>query len=252
MYSCLRKVTDYRHKLQSALAETTSDPLPTSLVELRTSFRRRLVKFRQLQGRYQPEATTLIAQQPATAMDIEGIQNVQLFLPSSLPPELRAVCSQRLVSMETELRIGQCHDSLVQLRTKLIAQARLYKHKYVNVRHQGPNTRSRNMLSRIDSKIKDFSAKYRRAFEALATLDPDGSFGWQSDLLKLGQWDARRLNEPELPDAPTHARALELQSRTLLNGDAVPEGHRTISWIWRGSIKDNSASSDPQNEFNEG
>jgi hypothetical protein len=34
--------------------------------------------------------------------------------------------------METELRIGQCRDSLAQLRTKLNAQARLLKHKYIS------------------------------------------------------------------------------------------------------------------------
>ena len=77
-----------------------------------------------------------------TDVDVDTIQDTPLYLPSSLPPETLSACSKRLVSMETELRIGQCRDSLVQLRTKLNAQARLLKYKYVHVRHQAPNTRS--------------------------------------------------------------------------------------------------------------
>ena len=140
--------------------------------------------------------------------------------------------------MEKDLRVGQCRDSLAQLRTKLNAQARLIKYKYVNVRHQMPNTRSRNLLNRISTKIETAAAKYRRALTALQALDQCGSSEWCSEFLELRNQDVRGLSEAALPKAATQERAEELQARTLLNGDVVPEGNRTVSWIWRGSLKD--------------
>jgi hypothetical protein len=141
--------------------------------------------------------------------------------------------------MEKRLRIGQCRDSLTQLRTKLTAQARLLKYKFVHVRNQGPNTRSRNLLNRNTTKIAAIAAKYRHAFSALHVLGPDGS-GWSSEFWELGQQDVRCFAEAELPEAPTEERVEELHARTLLNGGVEPEGNRKVSWIWRGSLKDGS------------
>jgi hypothetical protein len=152
--------------------------------------------------------------------------------------------------MEKELRIGQCRDSLSQLRTKLTAQARLVKYKYVHVRHQAPNTRSRNLLNRIDTKIGVIAAKYRHAFLMLQALDPSVTSEWRSEFQELKKRDVRSLSQPELPDAPTQERAEELHARTLLNGGVMPEGNRTISWIWRGSSQDGSG--DRGGEYNKG
>jgi hypothetical protein len=139
--------------------------------------------------------------------------------------------------MEKELWIGQCRDSLVQLRTKLTAQARLLKYKYVHVRHQVPNTRSQNLLNRNNLKIEAVATKYRHALKMLQALDPGGGSDWCSEFLELRKQDVRCLSEAELPDAPTPERADELRARTLLNGGALPEGNRTVSWIWRGLLK---------------
>ena len=234
------------------LASVTSDLLPTSAIELRTAFRRRLVKFRQLQIQYQPETVSLLAQLPETSADVSDVQTVPLYLPSSLPPNVLDKCSERLVSMETELRIGQCRDSLAQLRTKLTAQARLLKYKYVHVRHQASNTRSRNLLNRVKAKIDVAAAKYRHALSTLEALDTEGRLGWRSEFLELRNQDIRAMSQAELPDAPTQQRAEELQGRTLLNGNVVPEGNRTVSWIWRGSFKENSETQDGPNEYSEG
>jgi hypothetical protein len=154
--------------------------------------------------------------------------------------------------METELRVGQCRDSLVQLRTKLNAQARLLKYKYVHVRNQAPNTRSRGLVNRINEKIVVISAKYRCAFTMLCVLDPCATSEWRSEFLELKRQDVRGLSQADLPKAPTRERAEELQARTLLNGSAVPEGNRTVSWIWRGSLKANSEGQSGHDEYGEG
>lgn len=231
---------------------TTSGLLPVSVVELRTLFRRRLIKFRQLQVQYQPEVTFLLAQTPATDQDLNRIHEAPFILPSSLPPEALSKCSQRLVSMEKELRIGQCRDSLARLRTKLTAKARLLKHKFVHVRHQGPNTRARNLLNRIGEKIDTIAAKYRHALVALQALDQCSGSAWRSEFLELKKQDVRCLSEVELPGAPTKERAIELQARTLLSGNVTPEGNRTVSWVWRGSVNGGPEDQGGQEEYGEG
>lgn len=174
-----------------------------------------------------------------------------LLLPSSLPSETLSGCSKRLVLMEKELRTGQCRDSLARLRTTLTAQARILNYKSVHVRHQAQNTRSRNLLNRINAKIDAIAAKYRRAFTALQALDTCGESEWRSEFLELRKQDIRCLSQAELPDAPTQERAEELHTRTLLNG-ATPEGNRTVSWIWRGSLKTSSEDQAGNDGHNEG
>ena len=238
-YFAMELIGMFRRKLQIELMSTKSEPLPTAVVELRTLFRRRLVKFRELQAKYQPETVSLLARLPSTGQDPDSVHETPLLLPSSLPPEALSKCSARLLSMEKRLRIGQCRDSLAQLRTKLTAQARLLKHKFVHVRNQAPNTRSRNLLNRNSTKIAAIAAKYRHAFSMLCILDPGGS-EWSSEFKELGKQDVRCFAEAELPNAPTQERMEELHARTLLNGGVEPEGNRTVSWIWRGSLKDGS------------
>jgi len=234
------------------LASATSEVLPTSVVEFRTSFRRRFVKFRQLQAQYQPEVLSLLSQLPATSMDPSAIHETLLYLPSSLPANIRSKSSTRLAFMEKELRLGQCRNSLNQLRTRLTAQSRLIKYKYINVRHQGPNTRSRGFLNLVSTKIDAATTKYRHAFAAVQVLDQSGESEWRSTFLELRDQDVRGLAEAELPDAPTRERAEELQARSLLKGGAMPEGNRTVSWIWRGSIKGSSGDQGGQDEYGEG
>jgi len=241
-----------RRKLRAALISTTSDLPSTSVIELRTAYRRRFVKFRQVQVQYQPEVAPLLGQLPPTSMDPDNIHDAPIYLPSSLPPDVLRRCSTRLVLMETELRIGQCRDCLVQLRTKLNAQARLLKHKYVNVRHQASNTRSRNLLNRINAKIDVVATKYRHAFASLQALDQREEPEWRSEFLELGNQDVRGMSEAELPKAPTRERAQDLQARSLLNNNIVPEGNRTISWIWRGSLKEGLGDQSGQDEYGEG
>ena len=188
----------------------------------------------------------MLSQLSPTDTDTEFIHDASLYLPSMLPPDVLDECSRRLIAMETELRVGQCRDSLAQLRTKLHALARLLKHKYVNVRHQVPNTRSRDLINRMNTKIEAIATKYRNAFARLQVLDRCEQSEWRKEFLELKSQDVRGLSEAELPDAPTQERSAELQARSLLSGGAVPEGNRKVSWIWRGSLGDG------QGEFSEG
>lgn len=241
-----------RRKLQAALASVASGPPPTAVIELRTSYRRRFVKFRQLQTQFQPEVTHLLNQLPPASTDPDVIHDCPLYLPSALSADTRQSCSEKLVSMEKELRIGQCRDSLVQLRIKLNAKARLLNHKFVNVRHQLPNTRSQDLLSRTSTRIGAIAAKYCNSLTRLRDLDKDKMSKWRSEFLDLTGDDLRALAEPEPPKAATQERARELQERSLLNGNKLPEGYRTVSWVWRGSVGSDLEDQDGQSDYSEG
>ena len=211
--------------MQAALASSTSELLPTSVVELWMAFRRCLVRFHQLQVHYQPEVVPLLAQLPLIGQDPDTLHETPLFLPSSLPSETLSKCSRRLVSMEKELQIGQCCDSLAQLHIKLTAQAHLLKYKFVHVRHQVPNTRARNLLNCVNDKIEVFVAKYCHVLAMLGALDECGASAWRSEFFELRKQDVCCLSQVELPNAPTQEHAEELHARTLLNGGVTAEGN---------------------------
>ena len=136
--------------------------------------------------------------------------------------------------MEKELRLGQCQDALSSLRLHLHSKSRLLKDKFVNVRHQGPHTKSRELVNRVSARISASADKYRAARSALDALDPDPVASWRHKLLILQAKDIRGMSESKLPDHPDPERAKAIQARTLLSGGVFPQGGQTLSWIWRG------------------
>ena len=91
--------------------------LPAEVIDQRTAFRDRLLKFRHLQRHFQPEVAPLLTGLgilPSTAaQDSEDdVHNSSLLLPSSLPPDILTATSPKLVRMERDLRLGQCQDAL--------------------------------------------------------------------------------------------------------------------------------------------
>ena len=191
---------------------------------------------------YQPELG-LIPSSPDN-----DVTDISLFLPSSLSHNIRPKCSPRLVTMEKDLRLGQCYDVLSSLRLQLHSRSRLLKDKYVNVCHQDPNTKSRGLLNRVSAQILAAIDKYTIAHSALDMLDPDPSAPWWAELLTLHTKDIHGVSEPSLPDNPDPEHASAILARTLLNGGAFPEGNHTTLWIWRGT----PTSTDAASGYNEG
>ena len=216
--------------------------LPTSAIELRTTLRRQLTKFRDLQHIYQPDLG-LIPPSPG-----EDVVDVPLFLPSTLSDAARFKCPPKLVAMEKEIRLGQCYDTLSSLRHHLHSRSRLLKDKYVNVQSQGPNTKSQGLVDRTAAQISAAADRYTTAHSALKALDTDPRAQWRAELLVLHKKDIRAISEPSPPSHPDPARASAILARTLLSGGVLPEGNRTQSWIWRGA----PTSADAGGGYNEG
>ena len=218
------------------------DNLRSSTIEQRTDFRRQLARFRELQRVYQPELNL----DPLSPND--DVLDAALFLPSSLSRDAQSQCNPRLVAMEKDLRLGQCYDALDSLRMHLHSKSRLLKDKYVNVRHQGPNTKSRDLINAVSSRIAVAADRYSIAYPALCALDKDPAAKWRTELHVLNASDIRGVSEPSLPDHPDPERASAILARRLLNGGAHPEGNHMPSWIWRGAPTSDGAVSG----YNEG
>ena len=214
--------------MRATLAQYGQSELPVSVIEQRTMLRRQLAKFRNLQAVYQPELATI------NAPPDDNVTEVSLCLPSSLSPEKRVNCAPRLLLMEKELRLGQCQDALSSLRLNLHSRSRMLKDKYLNVRHQSANTRSRGLLDRVSARISACVDKYSAARSALDILDPNPMASWRRELLILEAKDIRGMSEPKPPNHPDPERASAIQARSLLNGGVFPDGGQTLSWIWRG------------------
>ena len=217
--------------------------LPAEVIEQRIAFRDHLSKFRRLQRHFQPEVIPVLASQDillsATTQDGEDdIQNTPLLLPSSLSQDILAKTSPKLIRMERDLRLGQCQDALSQLRHHLHSRARILKDKYVNVRHQIPNTRSRSLLDRVSTKIDALASKYKTAYASLLVLDSDVNAKWRSELQPLHQHDIRSMAGDDLMPSNSTQQSKITPGCSSLPGGIPSEGNRTVSWIWRGALDD--------------
>ena len=127
-----------------------------------------------------PRAVGMLAEDPECRTDVELVEEVRLGLPSEIGAMHRdAVCSPRLQEIEARLREAQCRDALQDIRNKLHTIDHLLIYKRTQVRHQGPNTRTREEISLEDTRKGRAVGRYRRARRAklalsVHTLKPNG------------------------------------------------------------------------------
>ncbi len=181
-----------------------------------------------------PSALAILAEDPTARLDVELLENVRLGLPSDINDTHRSrVCSTHIQGIEERLQEAQCHDALQDLRNKLYALAHLHKYKKVNVRHQGANTRARADIHKQEERRDYAAATYRRARRAKLALSGPGD--WERTLRELRDCDIRHMSD----DDPIQAA-----KRRKKDTPGVGEGHRTMSWIWRGADGDNESATD--------
>jgi hypothetical protein len=119
-------------------------------------------------------------------------ENVPLFLPSALPPDVRTASDMTRVSrMETRLRLAEARDALTDIRRLRRSIQWLWQFKKVNLSGMGnrPNTKSLTIYMRMNDQVNRAANKYRKARSALLVLDPYGA--WQERLKELRKEDIR-------------------------------------------------------------
>ncbi|EMD33448.1 hypothetical protein CERSUDRAFT_57000 [Gelatoporia subvermispora B] len=170
-------------------------------------------------------------------------ENVALYLPSQIAiAETRVtLCGKFLIKIEEDLRVGQAHDALDDLRRQLRNRMFANQFKVKNVVGQHPLTRARKWQATIDDRVIVAKHNYRRARAALLTLRGPGH--WEEELQELLDDDVRALNERALTEqekanrahmlqAVGHPNAEEVLSQRVDGTVQLGEGQRTISWIW--------------------
>ncbi|KAH9890400.1 hypothetical protein C8Q73DRAFT_652264 [Cubamyces lactineus] len=222
---------------QWTLSDDAKAATPSRLPELherRTSLRRKIQKFRDLQGIYMAAASLVLAEDPACRTDVQEVEKIRLGLPSEISQSRRdAVCGPRLQEIEARLREGQCRGVLQELRSKLHTIHQLYTYKKLNVRNQGPNTRARASITHQEAGKARAIRKYRHARRAKLAICGPGE--WERELKPLEDGDIRGLEE----DDPCSTKKKRKRKHGAVNDPA--EGRRRMSWIWHSADQDGSA-----------
>ncbi|EDR12084.1 uncharacterized protein LACBIDRAFT_324502 [Laccaria bicolor S238N-H82] len=158
----------------------------------------------------------------------ERPEAIKLWLPSAIAHDLDNLCDMRLLNIEWQLREAQAHDALDELRESLRVCSYLYIDKDRFQFGQYMNTRSRTVISRVQTKVNASAAKYRVACAALTYLAPPLSkMGWVLDFPNLKDGDVHGLKDPEDDHLARRKPGKPKSDRSVPS-----EGHRTISWIW--------------------
>ena len=139
-------------------------------------------------------------------------KDVPLFLPSQL--NSRAACPHTLEIIELQLREGQAHNALNELRQGLQSHTYMLKFKDHFLHGQGANTQAHNCVKALDAKINSAAAKYHVGYRSFTTLSESlGHVSWKEKLCPLADADICALTD---------------------TFDLRPgEGRRKVSWIWR-------------------
>lgn len=192
-------------------------------MQRRRALRTRITKFRTLQAVYMPAGLAILGEDDKASLEVEHVEGVRLGLPSDFKATHRQrACEDKLARIESQLRTAQCNDALQDLRNKLHTLSHLYLYRKKNVRGQGGNTRARTNQNAQEGHKDRAVEKYRRARRALFDLHGPGR--WEDRLQVLRDEDVRHM----IDDDPDTAK----KKRKRKDGPA--EGHRVMSWIWRG------------------
>jgi len=139
---------------------------------------------------------------------------IKLWLPSHLDAAERdSLCLGGVIAGERELRFGQLHDALDELRrARRIRRGLIIFHKVqLTGEGQKTQTKSRTVVHTIQERINRSVQRYRAARDALLQLDPSGS--WR-DLY------------PTLEDRDNRGPGKEPEEVRTSDGQYAP------SWIW--------------------
>ena len=215
------------------------------LQEKRNALLTRIHNWREVQFIYTPHVVSLISQAlyPDTNAPAVSIppapetlpENIPLFLPSSLPADVRALPElQKICQLERRLREPQADDALADIRRQRRVIQGLWHFKCLNMSGIGnkPNTRMISLYRRFDNKTDRAAEKYRSAWRALSILDPNGSW-------------SMRFKELKKEDISGPGKEPDDTSTT--------NSHFQLSWIWlvpRVSGLSNAETTIGKDEFN--
>jgi hypothetical protein len=133
--------------------------------------------------------------------------------------------------MEAKLRIGQCDNSLVSLRSRLHAKRFLIGFRNENVTGQIQATKARTLIGQVGERVEGYAKRYRKGQAALRALKGEAT---HPHLRELKPEDVRLDGDNEESDVAARKKLSMIGSG---KGVRVPRNapgtsRRIMSWIW--------------------
>ncbi|KAH6893986.1 hypothetical protein BKA70DRAFT_1320196 [Coprinopsis sp. MPI-PUGE-AT-0042] len=173
-------------KVEIETTKLNTSKQKADLEEKRTALKRRILQWRQVQLASTPSVATLLpVLDGSEASDVTAAEDIPLYLPSSFPPHLR-LDIQSVAEKEKRLREAQADDALanIRLQRRIITGLTAFKKLQLGGAGNKPNTRVRTLHNRIQLKIRKAANRYRKAREALESLDAGGLWGFRLQPLR--------------------------------------------------------------------
>jgi hypothetical protein len=193
-----------------------TDLQKAKILERSNSLRRKIDAWVSIQQLYIPAVAPLRTQDDSTEVAPLAVQDIKLYLPSSLPRVTSGgtICNILFIRHEWDFRYAQAQESLNDLRGFLLLYSHMLKSKDRYIRGQRLHTRSVKLLSDVESKVQGSASKYRRIWAALEALSPMILLQttWKKILRPLDTADVTGLSSMD---------------------DSRSEGRKKLSWIWK-------------------
>ncbi|KAJ7437005.1 hypothetical protein FB451DRAFT_1193532 [Mycena latifolia] len=170
--------------------------------------------------------------QPIWAVPVHAFK---LWLPSKLASTPRAHVKDTHARYEFDLRIGQVHEALEELRRLLLVRTHQYKYKDTFVRGVAANTHANTSIKNVDERIRRTAAQYRVARLALSALAGMlKETNWKRELRILTLDDVRGWPRSTFSDPEHKSRKKRRKTREEAEGATrkKAEEGRPASWIW--------------------
>ncbi|KAJ7266198.1 hypothetical protein C8J57DRAFT_1511130 [Mycena rebaudengoi] len=175
------------------------------------------------------DAEEALRDQDAAPLTAEA---VKLWMPHRLPSTIRSTGCVPLCATEVRLRVPQCQNALVTLRTRLHAKRHFISYRNSNVTGQIQSTKAATLIGQIGERVDAAAAKYRKGRDALVELRgssehvPQFQALLDADVRLDGDWgesNGAAQKKLGLIGAGRGTRAPRNQPGT---------SKRVMSWIW--------------------
>ncbi|KAJ6585954.1 hypothetical protein B0H19DRAFT_1250699 [Mycena capillaripes] len=220
----------------AALGTHASDSQKTTVLERGNKLRRKIVSWGKTQEEFEPRIAALrkaddeARAEAAKMQPTEGVsvQHLELWLPSKRARMPGGPVKDSHARYEFDMREGQAHEALDDIRRLLLVRTHHYKFKDVHVEGTGPHTRARDAIEVLDERIRRLAGEYRAARRALVSLGPRlKETRWSFVLKELGAKDIRGMPRALFSDPEKKKKGKKRQRQE------EEEEPREMSWIWR-------------------
>ncbi|KAK6977540.1 CxC2 domain-containing protein [Favolaschia claudopus] len=160
-----------------------TDGQKTGLLERSNKLGRKITQFLKIRESFTPSVASLRAADDVARTEADRpkptpalpVPAVKLWMPSMLASLPHVLVKPSHARCEFELRVGQAHAALEELRRLLLVRTAKYQFKTLHRRGVAANTRAKTTIESLDEQIRRISAQYRETEWArkLRVLNPD-------------------------------------------------------------------------------